>query len=314
MEKRKLHRRKLGRTELDFSEVTLGLWGLSGAYGPVTDSVFGQTIDAALEEGVNAFDVAPLWGNGEAERKLGEHLKGRRDEVRLITRAGVQVEDGQVVNHYDVDSLEDDCEQSLERLGTDWVDLWMIHDPPEEVMLDAKTYDLAQRLQAEGMIRAFGVSTSRVDVARAAISSGVDAVCMPVHLLHADDLRSLHDDLAQSGCGVLARSPLCHGLLAGRWTEYRRFSGDDHRAARWTASALSARVRAVGQLRYMVRGDVKNLASAALRFVLAQKYVASAVLGARRPAQVIGAASWVGDAPYLPQEDIDRIPQMLAGV
>ena len=248
----------------------------------------------------------------KSRRRVGALLKDKREDVHFVTRAGVVWEDGAAKSRFDVESLESDCEASLTRLQSDWIDVWLLHDPPEEVLLDKKTYELANRLKAEGRIKAFGVTTARVDVARAAMSEGIDAVCMPLHFLHSDDHIDLEDDIRDSGCGVLARSPLCHGLLAGRWTEYRRFADDDHRRDRWSHAALMTRVRTAAQLRYFVHGDVTNLAAAALRYVLAQKGVTCAVLGARRASQITIAATMAGEAPYLPQEDLDRLGQVLA--
>lgn len=297
---------------MDFSEVALGLWALTGASGPISDDVIKETLEAALSAGINVFDMAPLWGAGAAETIVGETFKGKRDKVRYVTRAGVVWENDNISKRFDVESLEADCEASLERLDTDWIDLWLLHDPPEEVVLDEKVYELAKRLKAEGMIRAFGISTANIDVARAAIGHGIDAICLPVNMLHADDLKDLEAEIETSGCGVLARSPLCHGLLTGRWTEYRRFAEDDHRSTRWTSGALKTRVRTVNKLRYLVKGDVENLASAAMRYVLGQKGVTSAVLGARRPNQVQDIARMAGKPPYLPQEDLDRLGKVLA--
>lgn len=308
----KVQRRKLGKTDMDFSEVALGLWALTGASGPIADEVVKETLEAAFESGINVFDMAPLWGAGAAETITGETFKDKRDDVRYVTRAGVIWEEDNIVQRFDVESLEADCKASLERLGTDWIDLWLLHNPSEEVVLDEKVYELAKRLKAEGMIRAFGISTSNVDVARAAISEGIDAICMPINMLHSDDLKDLEMDIQSAGCGVLASSPLCHGLLTGRWTEYRRFAEDDHRATRWTSGALKTRVRTVNKLRYMVHDGVPNLASAALRYVLGQKGVTSAVLGARRPTQIQDVARMAGKPPYLPDDDLQRLGQVLA--
>lgn len=308
--KAKVQKRALGKTEMQVSEVALGLWGLTGAYGPVTEMVFEETVKAALKAGVNLFDVAPLWG--DSETRLGALVKETRDDVRIMTRAGAQWTDNTLQHRFNIDALEADCEASLKALDTDWVDVWMLHDPGEDVVLDDKVVELAQRLKAEGMIRAFGVTTSRTDVARAAILKGADVLCMPVHMLHSDDAVDLEFDLEESGTGFIARSPLSHGLLTGRWTEYRRFASDDHRSLRWTKESLRTRVRTVNALRYLVHDDVPNLAAAALRYVLGVKGVSAVILGARRAAQIENAAKMAGKPPYLPDEDLTRLGQVLA--
>lgn len=306
----KLHERKLGKTDIALSEVALGTWALSGACGRIDESLFKQTIEAALDAGVTTFDTAPIWG--ESERILGEALREKRDDAVIVTRAGAVLEDGEVRRRFDVASLRADCEASLERMETDRIDVWLLHEPPEDVLLGEEVYELAATLKKEEKIRAFGVTTRGLEEARLAIGHGADAICLPVNLLASDDIEDLDADLSEAGVGVLARSPLCHGLLSGRWTEYRRFADDDHRASRWTPQALAIRVRQVNQLRFLVHDDVPNLASAALRFVLSRPRVTSTIVGARRPAQIAGVQAMVGEPPYIPDEDRVRIGQVLA--
>lgn len=321
-----LHTRTLGATNVALSEITLGTWGLSGANGPLQESVVRQTIEAALEAGVTTFDTAPLWGGGATESLLGELLETRRKDVQLITRAGAVVESGaegpEIQHRFDPDALERDLHQSLDRLRTDHVDVWLLHDPPEEALSDPTWKEKVEKLREAKKFRAFGVSTGSIDVARLAIGLGVDALCMPFNLLCSDDVDDLVTDLqgvasAESPgrpVGLIARSPLQHGLLAGRWTEYRQFSDQDHRKARWTPRALTIRVRQVSQLRYLVHDDITSLAQAAVRFVLSSPVVTTCALGARRPIQIRDAERLAGEAPYLPDADLARLGQVLAAV
>ncbi|MBX3251277.1 MAG: aldo/keto reductase [Myxococcales bacterium] len=115
-----------------------------------------------------------------------------------------------------------------------------------------------------------------------------------------------------TGAGLLVRSPLLHGLLTGRWTEYRQFADDDHRRSRWTTKALTLRVRQVNQLRFLVDGDVRSLTSAALRFVLANPRVGCAFLGARRPVQISPAPGLAGDPPYLDPTALAKVADLVA--
>jgi len=298
---------------VELSEVALGTWGLSGAYGPISPSLFQQTLEAAREAGITTFDTAPLWGEGQAEERIGEVLcEKQRDEIQIITRAGVVIEDDEVVTRYDTESLKKDLEASLERLKTDHVDVWLLHDPPEEALHEDEIWELVEELKKEKTIRAFGISARGVDEARVAIEKKVDAICLTYNLLKSDDLKDLETDLEEEKIGVIARSPLFHGLLSGRWTEYRQFAQDDQRKGRWTQTALAVRVRQVNRLRYLVHDGVPNLSAAALRYVLAHGSVTSAVLGARRPVQVSGVRSMAGEPPYLPADDLDRIQRILA--
>lgn len=325
-----MHKRKLGHTDLELSEITLGTWGLSGAYGYMDDTVCRSTIQTALEAGITTFDTSPLWGEGKVETLLGEELESKRDEVQIITRGGAVWDEDSVKHRFDKEALREDLEASLERLKTKHVDLFLLHDPPGEVFETPEKEEstngskptsekpeaiaLCETLKEEGLIKHWGVTTTHADHVKEALEHGAQAICMPYNLLHSDDLHDLEAQISAAGAGVLARSPLFHGLLAGRWTEYRQFGDTDHRKARWTRNALRIRVRQVNQLRYLVHDDVTSLATAAVRFVLASQTVSSCILGARRPMQIRTAKAMAGEPPYLPEEDLLRLGKLLSDV
>ena len=304
-----MHERNLGDTDLRLTEVTLGTWGLSGAYGPVTESLVRDTLDAAIEAGVKSVDVAPLWGDMEA--RVGEAIADH-EAIKVITRGGAVLEDGQVQHRFDPESLRADLERSRERLGREVLDVWLLHDPSEGALAEDDPFATAATLVEEGHVRCWGVSTTQHEVAARALEAGAKAICVPHHMFASDLVGDLRQSLEASGAGVLARSPLAHGLLSGRWTEYRRFAADDHRHDRWTAQALAIRVRQVAQVRFLVKNEVRSLTAAALRFALDSPAVATAVVGARRPAQIRDLDQLVGDAPYLEEPDRVRLQQVLA--
>jgi aryl-alcohol dehydrogenase-like predicted oxidoreductase len=308
-----MRKRTLGRTELRLSQITLGTWGLaSGAYGPCTEEDFERTVVGALDEGITTFDVAPLWGDGLAERVVGRAVAERRDRSQLITRGGVVWKDGRVHRRFDPDALAADCEASLARLGTDHVDVWLLHNPPDPVLAQDDWAEVGARLKREGKTRAWGVSVGNADQARRALAMGADVLCLVYNLLAADDVDDLASDIAVAGCGVLGRTPLAYGLLTGEWAEDRTFPKEDHRHHRWTSTALRQRVRQVAQLDFLVHDDVPSLTAAALRFVLSNPSITSAMVGARNRQQVGSAAAAVRVSPRLPDDDLIRLPQVLA--
>jgi aryl-alcohol dehydrogenase-like predicted oxidoreductase len=309
-----MEHRILGSTEIKLSEVSLGTWGLAAqAYGPVTDSRFERTVEAALDAGITTFDMAPLWGEGRAERIVGHVTAARRDELTYVSRAGAALQDGKLQHRFDADSLRRDCEESLRQLNTDRIDLWLLHHPPEETWQQQEWRETVERLREEGKIRAWGASVPTAAQARMAISAGAEAISIVYNLIASDALSDLADELSTAQCGVLACSPLAYGLLAGHWSAQRRFRSEDHRSRRWTSHALAERVRQVDELRFLVHDDVRSMTMAAIRFVLANAHVTSAVVGARAPHQAKAAVHAVGEGePYLPAQDMERISQVLA--
>lgn len=310
-----MHHRTLGKSEVRVSEVALGTWGIAtDDYGPRGPRQFHAVVERALIEGVTTFDMAPAWGAGESERIVAELTKAKRDDVQYVTRCGLELGTDGPVQRFEPDDLKADCEASLERLSTDRIDLLLLHNPNEEVLRKEEWRRAMEDLKKDGKIRAWGVSAGDADAARLAIAAGAEAICVVYNILLGDDLHDLAGEISVSGCGVLARSPLAYGLLSGRWSSERRFAEKDHRRDRWSPDALRARVQQVHALRFLVHGKVPSLASAAIRYVLANAVVSTAVVGARTAAQITAAAACSDEPPYLSDEDLTRLPKVLASV
>lgn len=305
--------RALGRTDILLSEIALGTWGLaSGAYGPVPREQFAATVREALERGVTTFDLAPLWGDGEGERIVAEALGEKTKDAVLITRAGIAVEGGKVVERFDSESLVASVEASLVRLRRDRVDLLMLHDPPQRVLQGDTWHAGVEQLVQTGKVRAWGAAVGTTDEARLALKLGASAVGIVHNLLEPHALYDLSPALKDFGAGLIARSPLCYGLLAGRWPREHTFEKDDHRARRWDPGALGTRYDQLERVRFLVHDAVPDLASAALRFALSSPFVTSVCVGARTPEQIAHAAATSVGAPYLPPEDMGRLKPLIA--
>jgi len=308
-----MKQRKLGDTDVELTEISLGTWGLaSDAYGRADEKRYRNVIEKALDLGVTTIDLAPLWGDGAAERVAGEVLETKRDDVQLITRAGARWTDEALDLDTTPDALLKDLEASLERLKTDRVDVWLLHEPKDELWLRDDWREVVEKAKKDGKIRAWGATASNADSARMAVSGGAEAVCITYNMIASDDLHDLSGEIEKAKCGVIARSPLMHGLLAGRWAEYRSFPRTDHRRDRWSSQALRSRIRQVDKLRFLVHGEIASLAEASLRYVLANNLVTTCAVGARTPPQVETAIAASVDKPYLPDDDLTKIPQILA--
>lgn len=310
-----MRRRPVGVSDLTFSEVALGTWALSGASKgrPLDGEAFDATVAAALEAGVTTFDVSPLWAGGEAESRLGNALGDTgRDEVEIIGRGGVRVQPGgEVELSHDQEALIGDCEGSLRRLGTDRIDLWLLQGLPADPGDDAWRYAV-ETLRRDGKIGYWGVSAGDPDTARRALMAGASAVCLPFNLVANDALDTLESELVVYKAGVLARSPLAYGLLALQWLETQRFPEGDHRRERWAEKDLRVRVRQTKRVRFLAKGRVGSPAEAAVRWVLTHPEVASALTGPVNARQMRDLArAGQGPTPHLPDEDLDRLDEVL---
>jgi aryl-alcohol dehydrogenase-like predicted oxidoreductase len=287
-----LKTRKLGNTGLSLSELTMGTWGLfAESYGRVFAEQQVATLTRAVDQGITTFDMSPTWGDGgECERAVAAAVGNRRSEMVYITRVGaVATEDGNMPA-YEAKQLREQCEASLKRLGTDYLDVLLLQHPSiDQHLRDDVVHETLVALKVEGKIRAFGASVSHVDDARAALVTGSEVLCMPFNMLQPDMVWDIASECREKGIGVIARSVLLHGLLGGRWGEKKRFTPDDHRMHRWSHEALAARIRQAADYKNRIGPEVQSLATLALHFVLAHDDVTSAVFGPRTPAQVVAA-------------------------
>ncbi|MGD0676657.1 MAG: aldo/keto reductase [Polyangiaceae bacterium] len=304
--------RNLGKTGLKVSELALGTWGLSGdGYGPVDAAERDRVLGRALDMGIRLIETADVYGAGQMERSIREAI-GDRDDVVVVTKGGTDRSTSPPRKRFDAPFLRESVEKSLRRLGRSVLDVYLLHGPTAEVLLSGETVAILLELKNEGKIGHWGVSAGNVAVGREALRSGAEVIEIAYNLLQPADLHRLAGDIMVSGAGVLARSTLAYGLLAGHLTLARDFSPDDHRAQRWTKFELERRLEQVGAMRFLLNRDVQTFAAAAVRFVLANTIVSSAVLGPRSVVQLEDLVRHVGMGPvYLRDGDLARIPRAL---
>lgn len=295
--------------------MALGTWGLSGdAYGPVDDAEQGRVISRALELGFTLFDTADVYGAGRMERLLGRATIGR-DDVVMVTKGGTDRSTAPARKRFDAAYLRTSVERSLRRLGRDRVDLYLLHGPGLPALENSDAVATLLDLKAEGKIAHWGVSAGDVTVGRAALRAGAEVIELAYNLLHSSDLHRLSGEVIVSGAGVLARSTLAYGLLAGTWSKNQEFGPGDHRAERWTKDEFETRIDQLAAIQFLLSRDVRTLASAAVRFVLSNAMVASAVLGPRSVAQLEDLIREVGAGPwYLRDAELARLPRALEAV
>jgi aryl-alcohol dehydrogenase-like predicted oxidoreductase len=341
-----MRKRPFGRAGFDVSELALGTWGLSGeAYGPVYHKEVDKVIDRAVEAGITLFETADVYGRGEMEKKLGERLKDA-EGTRIVTKIGtvrppepepqpVGPEDEpppeppeagiQARKSFDPESLRVAFERSRERIGRDKLDVVLLHNPSAKTIHAGEATDFLKERVAAGELEAWGVSVGDWESASAAIQRGADVVQMAYNLLHPRDLHRITDELASTDTALLARSVLAHGLLAGVWSRTKKFFENDHRSKRWTAETLAYRMDQLDAVKSLVGGDVVTLRAAALRFVLSNGLVTSAVLGPRSVTQLnqllresgsesVDAESLEPAPAYLDDDALVELPMRLEAV
>jgi aryl-alcohol dehydrogenase-like predicted oxidoreductase len=307
-----MKRRPLGKTGLLVPELALGTWGLSGdAYGPVAAEEAERTVLRAIDIGLSLIDTSDAYGGGRTEAMLGRLLAGK--EVTLVTRGGADRRTQPPVQSFDPRYIEGAVGRSQKRLGRERLDVYLLHNPGVETLKKGEVTAALADLVKAGRVGCWGVAVGDVDSARAALDKGAQVIELAYNLFHAADLHRIAGDVMVAGAGVLARSTLGYGLFAGEWTGDREFPAGDHRRERWTKLELARRIEQLEAVRYLVRGDVRSLRAAAVRFVLANHLVSAAVLGPRSVVQLEQLVREVGSGPtYLPEADLAGLPRALA--
>jgi len=306
--------RPLGRTGISVGEIGLGTWSLAGeAYGPVTDDEVRMSVLAARQAGVTFFDTADCYRNGRIESLLGETLpREDRDKLTVCTRIGVERSGPHPRKRFDPSYLRRACEASLERLRTERIDVLVLHNPQVGTLTGPDAWPTMLSLQREGKARVVGVSVSTVEQGQAALDLGAELLVLPYNLLFSRVLHGLSGEISQRGTAVVARSPFAYGLLADTWGGGRRFGDEDHRSWRWGPNELAVRLKQREAFRPLVRGNILTLREAALRYVLANGLVSVVVPGARTPQMARANAYTASTLPYLPDDDLARLGDILA--
>lgn len=222
--------RPLGKTGLNISEVSFGTWAIGGSWGQTDEQESLRALDRAMDEGVNFFDSADVYGDGRSERLLAIATKGKEDRIHIATkfcRAG-DIHDAATYSEQQVRAY---CEGSLKRLGRETIDLYQIHCPPIEILRDGAVFGVLDRLQAEGKIRAYGVSVESVEEGLLCLDQpGVQALQIIFNIFRQKPISELLPLAQARRVGLLARLPLASGLLTGKFAEDAKFEEGDHRS------------------------------------------------------------------------------------
>ena len=317
------------------SELTLGTWGLSGdGYGAVEPGERDRTIDRALELGVTAFETADVYGHGTMEQVIGERV-GSTPGTCIITKIGTvrpppgsghEIARGvdpprsdasdaiaQVVRRFEPAYLREAVRRCQERLRRAKIDVVLLHQPGVSTLTRGEAAGAMSDLEREGAIGAWGVSAGDDEVARAALAQGARVVEVAYNVFFSRQLLDLAAAITGKKAGVLARSVLAYGLLAGRISASQVFPAGDHRSERWTHPELRARVAQLDAIRPLVGGEIPTMRAAALRFVLSNEIVSTAVLGPRSAAQLEQLVQEAGGGPpYLSEAAMTRLSADLA--
>jgi aryl-alcohol dehydrogenase-like predicted oxidoreductase len=283
--------RTLGKSNLDITEIGFGLWAAGGdQWGATDDREVLNAIDYALDQGINFYDTADVYGGGHSEELLGQAMQGRREKFIVATKVGWRDFDGERGQsaYTTVEKLMAGVESSLQRLNTDFIDVIQSHidfrDPTMEIVVEG-----FQRLQKEGKVKAYGVSTSNFEYLKA---FNADGGCGTLQIDYSILNRTAEEEILpycqQNNIGVIVRGGLAMGILAGKFTPETRFPEGDFRR-RWHENPDEYQIflndlAVVEELRQLANPE-RTLAHLALQFVLNHPAVTTVIPGIKDVSQ-----------------------------
>jgi aryl-alcohol dehydrogenase-like predicted oxidoreductase len=311
--------RPFGRTDVRVSPITLGSWPMSGdRYGAIDDSEAVKTIRVAYQHGITSFDTAPGYGSGHAEETLGAALVGLRDETIVVTKCGIIPSSGRAPVGRDSSraSILREVDDSLRRLRTDHLDVYLVHWPDPNTPLE-ETMSTMLDIQRAGKTRLIGVSNFDVPLLEECLTYGpIDVLQVGYNLFDRRQEREAFPFCREHNIGVMAYGSLAYGLLTGGFTEDTTFDDADWRGGGVAfgqpilgGDNFRHNVRLVNRLRdEFATPKGLTVAQLALAWVVRNPVVTTAMVGARVPAEieenVLAANVQLSDAEAAAIEDL----------
>ncbi len=321
--------RRLGQSELNVSAVTLGAWAIGGLFWGGTDERDSiAAIQRSIDLGVTSIDTAPVYGCGKSEEIVGKAIKGRRSQVQLLTKFGLRWDTEEGSFYFEIQDADGrsyrvfrlatkkwvirECEESLRRLGTDYIDLYQHHWPDPKVPVD-ETFEGVERLLQDGKILAAGVCNySPQQIAAAAEIVPLVSCQPPYSMLRRDIEIDVLPYCREQGMGAIVYSPLQLGLLTGKVPVEREFPETDIRSRSPYFKKENRRrvLEFLEKLEPIAKHHKATIAQLVVNWTIHQPGVTAALVGARNPAQ---AEENSGALKFkLSPEEIRRINDQLA--
>ena len=312
--------RPFGRTGLDVSAVGYGCWEIGGGYGDIEAAEFERAVHRALDLGVNCFDTAEGYGMGASEEALGKVLGSRRDEAIIVTKFGMNYRDKPNLRDSSRERVLTSIDKSLQRLGTDYVDVYLVHWPDRNTPFE-ETMTALDEIVAAGKVRFVGLSNFTLPEIEACMAvRRVDVVQYGWNMFDRRMQTEILPYCEANGVGFMAYGSLAFGLLTGTFAEDHDFGEADWRARQGNMGAIKMfaalfgpekfkdNVRAVEDLRAVAARYGVSLPQLALRWATTHPAVSTALVGCRTVAEVednVGAVGWtISDADLA---EVDRI-------
>ncbi|MFW5972131.1 MAG: aldo/keto reductase [Bacillota bacterium] len=311
--------RILGKTGYKISEVSFGSWAIGGSWGSVDDDTSMKALEAAIEQGINFFDTADVYGDGRSERLLSKLSKRTKDDIYIATKAGRRL-NPHTAGGYNKENLISFVDRSLKNLDVERLDLLQLHCPPTDVYYNEEVFAALDDLVKEGKIAYYGVSVEKVEEALKAIEYNNVATVQIIYNM----FRHKPDDefmtrAKENNVGIICRVPLASGMLTGKMSKNTEFAEDDHRNFNRNGEAFDKGetfsgvdyelgLKAVEELED-IKPEGITMAQFALKWILMNDAVSCVIPGGKKPHQVRENAE-ASELPDLSPQVMDKVKEI----
>lgn len=301
--------RLFGKTGFKTSEIGLGCWQIGGDWGDVSEKTAEEILESALENGVNFFDTADVYGSGRSETIIGNFFKKHQTNVFIASKVGR--DSSLYPDRYTEASMRKCIEASLQRLSLERLDLIQLHCIPVEIMEDGEVFEWLKKFKREGLIKEFGASVESMD--EAILCMEQDELCslqIIFNIFRQKPTEKVLQKANEKKVGIIVRVPLASGLLTGKISSNSTFASNDHRnynrdgkyfnvGETFAGLPFIKGVELAQKLQEMVPSGM-TLTEMAIRWILDFQEVSVIIPGASQPDQM-GQNAAISD--FLPLND-----------
>lgn len=292
--------RKLGKTNLEVSEIGFGAWAIGADWGDVSELDAQNALNTAIDNGVNFIDTADVYGMGRSEKIIGELSKTRKEKLIIATKAGRQL-NPHTAEQYTYEAIEKFVDSSLKNLQVDSLDLLQLHCPPTDVYYKPELFSQLDELIKKGKIKNLGVSVEKIEEAIKAMEyENISTIQIVFNIFRQRPSELFFDLVKKNDIGILARVPLASGLLTGKYSIGSEFSKDDHRNYNRNGEAFDVGetfsginyekgLEAVEKIRAILPEDF-TMAQFGLKWILDFPEVSTVIPGAKNEKQALDNA------------------------
>ena len=288
-----------GKTGLKVSEVGFGAWAIGGlAWGnDIVDDNSVAALQEAWDQGMNLFDTADCYGDGHSEKLIGEFLKDKRSEAVIVTKGGTNYRLPERSKNFTHDYLMQCLDESLERLQTSYVDVYLLHVPSAQWQDDEHVLDTLAEMKASGKARFVGLAmwgaADTLHALKNDVNNVIDVLEVPFNILNKSNFEVVKI-AKERNIAVLTSQPLASGVLTGKYNAQQDFADGDHRKGFWSDARWESVAASLAEIEACAKEAGMTMAELALAYDLSWPGITCVIPGGKTPAQVAKNAAAAG--------------------